>query len=139
MVRQRPGKVTAAAVIMFIWAVLGAGVSIFVIATAAQYRATDPSAWNQMIGLGMMGIAFAIVEAILGVMLWQGRQWARITTIAVLALSLASDIVISVITSDWSCSGWLLTILVIALLSSADARAYFAKPVEEAPATPFPY
>jgi hypothetical protein len=127
---QRPGTVTAAAVILFV----GAGLALLaccglnLLASDAEL-APEGSRLVLLIS-GILGVS-GVLNLVFGYFLLQGRQWARITTIVLSAIGIVLQIVGFVTggetgsTVAGSCVGILLNIIVIRLLSGSSASEYF--------------
>ena len=75
----------------------------------------------------LMGVAFAAFIIVVGVKLWQGRNWARITVI-VISFVFASFSLLSVLLGEyWTFVDLAIDLIIgIYLLVSTEAKRYFA-------------
>lgn len=141
---ERPGKVTAAAVILFTGAVVGLVVVVFVtsvdLGAFSAYPGGEARRQESLLLVGS-GIAVAVAAGyvFLGVTLLQGRRWARLATIGLMVFHILSTVVpweLAVVPGAAydtpSCLSLVLPVAVILLLNSADARHFFAAPPGEA-------
>jgi hypothetical protein len=130
---QRPGTVTAAAVILFISAGLGllACCGIYYLASGADL---DNAAQTVLLVFTAVIVVFSLFNGVLGYFILQGRQWARITTIVLCALGIAGSVASLLIGAGGedagssglsTCTGLALNIAIIVLLSGERASDYF--------------
>jgi hypothetical protein len=129
---ERPGTVTAAAVILFISAGLGLLLccGINVLAGEAEL---DDNQQNLLFLFSAIIAVFSVANIVLGYYVLQGRQWARITTIVLCVLGILSATVSVFVAiggdgggnSLGTCVGIILNIVIIGLLSGSSASDYF--------------
>ncbi|QSB14353.1 hypothetical protein JQS43_23120 [Natronosporangium hydrolyticum] len=123
---QRPGTVTAAAVILFVSAGLG-----FLVCCALGVIAgeADVDLGGLLTLLLLFVLATAAFNVWLGYYILQGRNWARITTIVICSISIATGLIgFAMAPSDGilgGCIGLILNGVVIGLLSGREATIYF--------------
>lgn len=127
---ERPGTVTAAAVILFVSAGLGllacCGLNLM-----AGEAGVSSDVETYLAIFSVILVAVSVFNAVLGYYLLQGRQWARITTIVVCGLGIAGSVIAVFAGANGgnniasSCVGLLLNVLVIGLLSGSQASDYF--------------
>lgn len=127
---QRPGTVTATAVIMFVSAGLGllACCGLNYLASEAELDG-DADTW--LVVFSVVTLVFSLFNAVLGYYILQGRQWARVTTIVICALGIAGSAIALFAGANGgnnilsTCVGVLLNVLVIGLLNGTEASHYF--------------
>lgn len=130
----RPGTVTAAAVIM-----LGEAGLLFLACCGISFLSGEGELSSQgqtlLTYLTIAFFGFGAFFALLGYLLLQGRQWARITTIVLCALSIAASVIPLFLGLEGAADGLLTTclgdalnIVIIGLLSNERARDYFRSP-----------
>lgn len=123
---QRPGSVTAAAVILFGSAGLGAlgccGLLVLV-------NDLDDAGQRMFTILGGILAVVVLLNVLLGYFLLQGRQWARVTTIVICTIGIGATILSLILTGGQgglsNCVGLIVNITLIALLSGSAASEYF--------------
>lgn len=131
VVPDRPGTVTAAAVILFVSAGFGVLLCAGVGWVASQESLSDEDQTVLAI-FALALIADSILNVVLGYFILQGRQWARITAIvfAVLASGFGGINLLLGLEQQGpgalsNCLGIILNIVVIGLLSGSQASDYF--------------
>ncbi|MGH3678931.1 MAG: hypothetical protein ACRDT2_01175 [Natronosporangium sp.] len=132
IVAERPGNVTAAAVILFVGAGLGALGCCGVNYLAGQADLSSAEQ-NLVMLLGAILLGSALLNVLLGYYILQGRQWARVTTIVFCSIAIVASVVNQFAsfgdaeaTGPFStCLGVILNVLVIGLLSGERAGYYF--------------
>ncbi|MPZ25762.1 MAG: hypothetical protein GEV12_04760 [Micromonosporaceae bacterium] len=132
IVADRPGTVTAAAVILFIGAGLGV-LSCCGVNYLAGQADLSSAEQNLVLVLGAILLGSALLTGVLGYYILQGRQWARVTTIVLCVIG----VIVSVVNQFASfgdaeasgplstCLGVILNLVVIGLLSGQQASHYF--------------
>ncbi|HEY8474993.1 MAG TPA: hypothetical protein VIL37_20545 [Natronosporangium sp.] len=127
----RPGTVTAAAVILFISAGLAALACGGVNLLAGQAGLTRSEQTLLLMVSALFGV-IAVTDTVLGYYILQGRQWARITTIVLSAISIAVGLIGAIAAAGsgadggaGSCFGIIVNGVVIGLLSGSTAAEYF--------------
>jgi hypothetical protein len=118
---ERPGGVTAAAVILFVSSGLGLlGACALVSLSGSSSVSSDLALVGILLAVG------AIINVALGVLVLQGRNWARITTIVFCALGIVLQVVqLAQGAGPTGFLGMALNAVVIGLLSTQSASAFF--------------
>jgi hypothetical protein len=130
---ERPGTVTAAAVILFIGAGLGllACCGLNVLASEAE---PNDDAQTVLLVVSAVIVVFSLFNAVLGYYVLQGRQWARVVTIVLSAIGIVTSLISLVVaaggetggsSSVGTCFGIILNAVIIGLLSGSSASEYF--------------
>jgi hypothetical protein len=130
---DRPGTVTAAAVILFVSAGLGllACCGINLLAGEAELEGDEQTV---LLVFSVVIAVVSLLNALFGYFILQGRQWARVTIIVLCALGIAGSLVglfIGAGSEDAgsnglsTCFGLVLNIVIIVLLSGERASDYF--------------
>lgn len=132
VVAERPGNVTAAAVILFVGAGLGVlgCCGINYLAGQADLSSAEQ---NLVLLLGAILLGSALLNVLLGYYILQGRQWARVTTIVFCSIAIVASVVNQFASFGdaeatgplGTCLGVILNVLVIGLLSGERAGYYF--------------
>jgi hypothetical protein len=132
----RPGAVTAAGFVLLIGAGLGllACCGVNLTASGADLSGEDR---DLLLLASMVLIGGSVLIGVLGYAILRGRQWARITTIAICVLGIIAALV-SLFTGAGpragggdllgTCVGVLLELVVIVLLSGSRVSDYFRHP-----------
>jgi hypothetical protein len=114
---ERPSVVTAAAVLLYIFAGIGILASLFVLLAAAGLAS------GAITALALLMLAMSIVNIVLATKILNGSNGARITAIVLLSIGILLDLVNFDAQSVISIG---LGVLVIGLLAwNRDAQAYF--------------
>lgn len=125
---QRPGAVTAAAVILYV----GAGLAVLCCCgfTVRAGEAADGLSGPILVAGGFI-LFFAVLAAVLAYFVMEGRQWARIVTIVFCGLAIVVGgvrlLVDPLAAGLGGCVGILVNGIVIGLLSSLEAEHYFRR------------
>lgn len=115
---QRPSVVTAASVLLYVFAGFGIIGSLILFGMADE--SIDPGTVQLV---ATITLALAVVYLVLATMILKGRNGARITAIVLLVISIVLDVINFDATSIISIG---LALLVIGLLAwNRDAKAYF--------------
>jgi hypothetical protein len=129
---ERPGTVTAAAVILFVSAGLGLLACCGLNLLAGEATLGDDEQ-NVLLLVSAIIVVFSLFNGVLGYYVLQGRQWARITTIVLCVIGILTSVVSLFATIDstggsnslGTCFGIVLNIVIIGLLSGESAGSYF--------------
>lgn len=118
---QRPGTVTATAGILYVTA----GLTVLACCgiDVAFYGITGPS--TGLLLVNTLLIASATLNVWLASHILDGRQWARITLIVLAMANIASISLVPTSRLVWIIPGIILNVLVVGLLISRTANAYF--------------
>lgn len=127
---ERPGTVTAAAVILFV----GAGLALL-LCCGLNLLASDadlaPEESSALLLVNVILVVSGVLNLVFGYFILQGRQWARVTTIVFSAIGIVLQLVGFLTggetnsTVAGNCIGLLLNVIVIGLLSGSSASEYF--------------
>ncbi|MGH3712060.1 MAG: hypothetical protein ACRDT4_01125 [Micromonosporaceae bacterium] len=121
---DRPGKVTAASVILFVLAPISLAFAMFGV---VLMQSSEGSSYLLLVGLPLL---LSIGYVVLGAALMQERPWARAATIGLMAIGVVAELAIWLLTmgerGTLNIAGLVLPLIVIALVTSADARQFFA-------------
>jgi hypothetical protein len=129
---ERPGTVTAAAVILFISAGLGLLACCGLNVLAGEATLGD-SEQNLLMVFSAVIVVVSLLNAVLGYYVLQGRQWARVTTIVLCVIGIITSIISLIASIDsvggstglGTCFGIVLNGVIIGLLSGSRASDYF--------------
>jgi hypothetical protein len=124
-VQSRPRDVWVAGILLIVFGVLGTFVSLVLYSSVEDDRSHGVSVSSFVYGLVLASIVLAVAEAVSGVFVILGREWARIAAIAICALNALSG-VITVIGSQafQGCIGVLLNVALIVALNRDDVRTW---------------
>jgi hypothetical protein len=130
---QRPGTVTAAAVILFVSAGLALLACCGINALAGEADLDDSEQTVLLVYSGVL-VVVSLLNILFGYHILQGRQWARVTTIVLCVLGIVGSVVSLVVSAGEdasgsnglsTCFGLVLNIVIIVLLSGERASDYF--------------
>lgn len=119
---ERPGTVTAAAVILYLSAAAGLFLCFVTNQSLAEQGGTSGS-----VGFVLFAVLVgsAVLNVVLGINLQLGRNWARITTLVFCWLGVALAVIQAVAGSPGSLLSLPLNAAVLALLYSQSSQTYF--------------
>lgn len=117
--RRRPGRVTAAAVVLIIRGMVAALTIGVVLQSSSQPLADADTTIRLAVG---WGVFMAVVQVASGVFVWNGRSWARGLVFVVLGIDIGLGLLLAVFTGAFAaaCGGTAVDSLIIWLLASYD-------------------
>lgn len=123
---RRPGTVTAAAVILYV----SAGLSMLACCVLGSLAGDVPDELSNLLTLAVvLLLGGAVLNVVLAYFVLEGRQWAQIATIVLCGLGIVVSVLQLLANPEAvgasGCLGILINALIIFLLSTEDARAYF--------------